>query len=95
METGSKPKKKLKSDDGASASAPSVQKQKKAKVDIRDLTGLSYDFKNPPQVVDYSFTEEGHWIASVENVVVSESQRADWDAVFTRVSQLDRSNGTF
>lgn len=76
------------------SSTPSGQKQKKAKVNIRDLSSLNYDFKNPPQAVDYAFTDEGNWVASVENEVVAEHERANWDAVFLRVSQLDRSKGT-
>ncbi|KAL3530348.1 hypothetical protein ACH5RR_009670 [Cinchona calisaya] len=96
LETGSKRKKNLKSDaDATPSESPSNNKKKKSKPNIRNFSDLKFDFKNPPQGLTWVQEDDcpDAWVPIADNIIIPESKKIEWGSVFSRVTQLDRSNG--
>ncbi|KAL3518594.1 hypothetical protein ACH5RR_021183 [Cinchona calisaya] len=111
LETGSRRKKKLKSDadvmpsDSPSdqrkkiskqpSAGPSDLRKKKPKSNIRNFSDVKFDFRIPPQSLTWVQVDDSpdEWAPISVNATVPESEKTEWGNVFSRVTQLDRSNG--
>ncbi|XP_071931535.1 methyl-CpG-binding domain-containing protein 5-like isoform X4 [Coffea arabica] len=117
LETGSRRKKKLKSDanatvrhkclpsDGPSdqrkktskqaSGNPSDHQKKKSKSNIRDFSDMNFDFRNPPRSLTWVQANDcpDDWLPTFSNATVPKSERTEWGNVYSRVTQLDKTNG--
>ncbi|XP_027083191.1 methyl-CpG-binding domain-containing protein 6-like [Coffea eugenioides] len=111
LETGSRRKKKLKSDANATPSDgpsdqrkktskqasgnPSDHQKKKSKSNIRDFSDMNFDFRNPPRSLTWVQANDcpDDWLPTFSNATVPKSERTEWGNVYSRVTQLDKTNG--
>lgn len=73
----------------------SDHRKKKSKSNLRNFSDVKFDFRNPPQSLTWVQADDcpDEWVPISGNATVPESKRTEWGNVFSRVTQLDRSNG--
>lgn len=98
LETGGK-RKKANTGTGSDATpseTPNSKKQKKSssKKEKKKSTDFYFDSGNPPQSVCWIQTDSSAdtWAASCNGNMVPDSQKQQWDAVYSTVSKLRRRN---